>query len=63
MTRLALLSIAIALGLAGWIAIVAGLGWWVAGALAYLYLLLITATWSIGGVTAALLWLERRRRG
>jgi hypothetical protein len=61
MTSLTLLSIAIALGLAGWVAIVAGLGWWVAGALAYLYLLLLAATWSVGGITAALLWFERRR--
>lgn len=61
MTRFALWSLALALGLAGWIAIVALLGWWFAGALAYLFLLALTAVWSIGGITAAVAWWERKR--
>lgn len=63
MTRLALWSLAIALGLAGWVAIVELLGWWAVGALAYLFLLLVAAVASVGGINAALLWLERRQRG
>lgn len=62
MTRLALWSLAIALGLAGWGAIVELLGWWVAGALAYLYLLALAAVACVGGFTAALRWLLERRR-
>lgn len=62
MTRLALWSLAIVLSLAGWVAIVKLLGWWVAGALAYLFLLLVAAVASVGGINAALLWWERRRR-
>lgn len=61
MIRLALWSIACALGLAGWVAIVALLGWWFAGALAYLFLLAFAAVVSIGGITAAVAWWERRR--
>ncbi len=62
MTRLALWSLAIALSGAGWVAIVKLLGWWVAGALVYLAVLAAAATWTIGGIGAALMWLERRRR-
>lgn len=51
MIRLALWSLAIALGLAGWIAIVAGAGWWFAGALAVLYLVWLCSVWVAGGVT------------
>lgn len=61
MTRLALWSLALALGIAGWVAIVALLGWWVAGALAYLFLLLVAAVASIGGINAALTWWTSRR--
>jgi hypothetical protein len=63
MSRILGLLVALTLGLAGWIAIAALLGWWTLGALAYLYLLLVAAVESMGGVNAALLWLERRRRG
>lgn len=63
MTRLALWSLALALGLAGWVAIFELFGWWFAGVLVYLFLLLVAAVASIGGINAALLWLERRRRG
>jgi hypothetical protein len=59
MTRFALWSLAIALGLAGWVAIVVGLGWWSAIVLVYLYTLLIAAVASAGGVNAALAWLAR----
>lgn len=52
----------LALGLAGWIAIVELLGPWFAGVLAYLFLLLVAAVASVGGINAALLWLERRQR-
>lgn len=62
MTRLALWSLALALSGALWLAIGKLLGWWVAGALAYLFLLALAAVVSIGGINAALLWLERRRR-
>lgn len=63
MTRLALWSLAFALGITGWFAIVDLLGWWAAGALAYLFLLLVAAVASVGGINAALLWLDRRRSG
>jgi hypothetical protein len=63
MTRLALWTLACALGIAGWVAIVKLLGWWVAGVIAYLAFLLVGATASIGGIGAALEWLERRRSG
>lgn len=62
MTRFALLPLAFALGLAGWLAIVELFGWWVLAVLVYLYLLAIAAVVSIGGINAALLWLERRQR-
>lgn len=62
MTRLALWSLAIALGLAGWVAIVKLLGWWFAGALAYLFLLALAAVVSVGGINAALMWLQNRSR-
>lgn len=62
MTRFGIWSLALALGFAGWLAIVELLGWWVLAVLAYLYLLAIAAAVSIGGINAALLWLERRRR-
>lgn len=63
MTRLALWSLAFALGGVLWVAIVELLGPWVAGALLYLALLLIAAVASVGGINAALMWLEQRRRG
>lgn len=61
MTRLALWSIALALGLALWVAIIVLDGWWFAGALAYVFLLALTAVWAIGGITAAVAWWEKRR--
>lgn len=62
MTRLALWSLALALSGALWLAILALFGWWFAGALAYLFLLALAAVWSIGGITAAVAWWERRQR-
>lgn len=61
MTRLALWSIALALSGVLWLAILELLGWWFAGALAYLYLLLVAAVASVGGINAALTWWTRRR--
>lgn len=62
MTRLALLSLAIALGLAGWVAIVAGLGWWCAGTLAALFLLAFASVAHGGGWAAFVRWLDRWTR-
>lgn len=62
MTRLILWSLALALSGALWLVILK-FGWWAVFALAYLYLLLVAAVTSVGGINAALLWLERRRRG
>ena len=62
MTRLALWSLAIALGLAGWTAIVELLGPWPVLALAYLYLLAFASVACFHGWTMFVRWLDRRRR-
>lgn len=62
MTRLALWSIALALGLAGWVAIVKLLGWWVAGVLTYLYLLAFASVACFHGWAAFVRWLDRVTR-
>lgn len=66
MTSLALWSLALALGLSGWVAIVAALGPWFAGALAALFLVWLCSVWQAGGVTPtarAIAALERPDRG
>lgn len=59
---LLVLPIALALGLAGWLAIVAGLGWWAAGALAALGLLAFAAVAYGGGWAAFVRCLDRWTR-